>query len=350
MNLQNPKKFKMMIDQAHDVAINVLRPISRKYDKAEHAYPKELDMLASLIDGMNEGGEGINAGAAGAGKRGETDNEGVRNGTNMSTALGIIEMCYGDTGLLLSMPRQGLGNSAIAAVANDEQLERFKGTWAAMAITEPGCGSDSAAIRTTATKDGNDYILNGEKIFVTSGERADSVVVWATLDRKLGRAAIKSFVVPKGTPGMKVERLEHKLGIKASDTAVISFTDCRVPAENLLGNPEIDVAKGFAGVMETFDNTRPLVAAMAIGCAKASLERIKEIFKDQLDPNYSTPYLQTSNLAAQIYRMEAEWEAARLLMLKATWMADNKKPNSKEASIAKAKAGRVGNEITLKCV
>lgn len=336
-----------MIDQAHDVAINVLRPISRKYDKAEHAYPKELDMLASLIDGMNEGGEGINAGAAGAGKRGESDNEGVRNGTNMSTALGIIEMCYGDTGLLLSMPRQGLGNSAIAAVANDEQLERFKG---AMAITEPGCGSDSAAIRTTATKDGNDYILNGEKIFVTSGERADSVVVWATLDRKLGRAAIKSFVVPKGTPGMKVERLEHKLGIKASDTAVISFTDCRVPAENLLGNPEIDVAKGFAGVMETFDNTRPLVAAMAIGCAKASLERIKEIFKDQLEPNYSTPYLQTSNLAAQIYRMEAEWEAARLLMLKATWMADNKKPNSKEASIAKAKAGRVGNEITLKCV
>ena len=110
------------------------------------------------------------------------------------------------------------------------------------------------------------------------------------------------------------------------------------------------IGKGFAGVMETFDNTRPLVAAMAIGCAKASLERIKEIFKDQLDADYKTPYLQTSNLAAQIYRMEAEWEAARLLMIKATWMADNKKPNSKEASIAKAKAGRVGNDITLKCV
>ncbi|MBK0063417.1 MULTISPECIES: acyl-CoA dehydrogenase family protein [unclassified Acinetobacter] len=350
MNLQNPKKFKMLVDQAHEVARNVLRPISRKYDKAEHAYPKELDMLASLIDGMNEGGEGINAGATGAGKRGEQQNEGVKNGTNMSTALGIIEMCYGDTGLLLSMPRQGLGNSAIAAVANDEQLDRFKNTWAAMAITEPGCGSDSAAIRTTATKEGDDYILNGEKIFVTSGERADSVVVWATLDRKLGRAAIKSFVVPKGTPGMKVERLEHKLGIKASDTAAISFVDCRVPAANLLGNAEVDVAKGFAGVMETFDNTRPLVAAMAVGCAKASLERIKEIFKDKLEADYATPYLQTSNLAAQIYRMEAEWEAARLLTLKATWMADNKKPNSKEASIAKAKAGRIGNEITLKCV
>lgn len=348
MNLQNPKKFKLMVQQARDVATNVLRPISRKYDKAEHSYPKELDMLASLIDGMNEGGEGINAGAA-VGKRGAAE-EGNKNGVNMSTALGIMEMCYGDTGLLLSMPRQGLGNSAIVAVANDEQLERFKGTWAAMAITEPGCGSDSAAIRTTAIKDGDDYILNGEKIFVTSGERADSVVVWATLDPKLGRAAIKSFVVSKGTPGMKVERLEHKLGIKASDTAAISFIDCRVPASNLLGNPDIDVAKGFAGVMETFDNTRPLVAAMAVGCARASLERIKEIFKDQLDADYRTPLLNASHIDATIYRLEAEWEAARLLTLKAAWMADNKKPNSKEASIAKAKAGRIGNEITLKCV
>ncbi|AVH14192.1 acyl-CoA dehydrogenase family protein [Acinetobacter indicus] len=348
MNLQNPKKFKLLIDQAHEVALNVLRPISRKYDKAEHAYPKELDMLASVVDGMNAGGDGMNAGAA-VNKRGDTAC-GNKNGVNMSTALSIVEMCYGDTGLLLSMPRQGLGNSAIAAVANDEQLQRFHGTWAAMAITEPGCGSDSAAIRTTAVADGNDYILNGEKIFVTSGERADAVVVWATLDKKLGRAAIKSFVVPKGTPGMTVERLEHKLGIKASDTAAISFVDCRVPASNLLGNAEIDVSKGFAGVMETFDNTRPLVAAMAIGCAKASLERIKQIFKHELDEYYQTAYLHSSQIAAQIYRMEAEWEAACLLMLKAAWMADNKQPNSKEASIAKAKAGRVGNEITLKCV
>lgn len=348
MNLQNPKKFKMLVDQAHEVALNVLRPISRKYDKAEHAYPKELDMLAALVDGINQAGDGMNAGAA-VNKRGDTF-IGNKNGVNMSTALSIVEMCYGDTGLLLSMPRQGLGNSAIAAVANEEQLQRFNGVWAAMAITEPNCGSDSAAIRTTATKVDNEYILNGEKIFVTSGDRADAVVVWATLDKKLGRAAIKSFVVPKGTPGMTVERLEHKLGIKASDTATIRFENCRVPANNLLGNAEIDIAKGFAGVMETFDNTRPLVAAMAVGCAKAALERIKEIFKDQLDTNYATPCLQCSHIAAQIYRMEAEWEAARLLMLKAAWMADNKQPNSREASISKAKAGRVCNEITLKCV
>ena len=261
MNLENPKKFAMLVEQAHQVAENVLRPISRKYDKAEHAKPVELDMLASLLDGMNEGsGESVGASSTGSGTT--ASGSGIKNGSNMSAALGIMEMCWGDVGLLLAMPRQGLGNAAIAAVANEEQLKRFKGKWAAMAITEPGTGSDSANIRTTAVKDGDHYVLNGEKIYVTSGQRADCVVVWATLDRSVGRAAIKSFVVEHGTPGMDVTRLEHKLGIKASDTAAITFTDCRVPAENLLGTPEIDVQKGFAGVMETFDNTRPLVATM----------------------------------------------------------------------------------------
>ena len=125
----------------------------------------------------------------------------MKNGANLASVMSIAEMCWGDVGLLLSMPRQGLGNSAIASVADDEQLERFAGVWAAMAITEPGTGSDSANITTTAVLDGDDYVLNGEKIFVTSGDRADHIVVWATLDSDLGRAAIKSFVVPKGTPG-----------------------------------------------------------------------------------------------------------------------------------------------------
>ena len=145
MNLQNPKKFKLLIDQANQVAINVLRPISRKYDKAEHSYPKELDRLASLVDGMNEGGEGMNAGAA-VGKRG-TNEQGNKNGVNFSTALSVIEMCYGDTALLLSMPRQGLGNSAIAAVAKEEQVERFAHTCAAKALAEPHGGSAPARLR-----------------------------------------------------------------------------------------------------------------------------------------------------------------------------------------------------------
>ena len=254
-----------------------------------------------------------------------------------------MEMCWGDVGLLLSMPRQGLGNSAIASVANDEQLERFAGTWAAMAITEPGTGSDSGNIQTTATKDGDEYVLNGEKIYVTSGERADSVVVWATLDSSLGRAAIKSFVVRKDNPGMRVERLEHKLGIRASDTAVIIFEDCRVPAEDLLGDPDVDPKQGFAGAMATFDNTRPLVAAMALGCAEASLDLTREILAEAgVEVDYDRPAFNQHAAAATFLQLEADWEAAYLLTLQSAWMADNRQPNSMQASMAKAKAGRDG--------
>jgi acyl-CoA dehydrogenase len=350
--LETPKKFRGFVQQAHDVANEFLRANSRKYDLAEHSYPKELDLLASLIDGLNESGNSTGAGAAGVRVKDKSaKDQGVRNATNMASVLSVIEMCWGDVGLLLSMPRQGLGNSAIASVATDEQLERFKGTWASMAITEPSFGSDSAAIKTTAIKDGDHYILNGEKIFVTSGERSDSVVVWATLDKSLGRGAVKSFVVPKSLPGIRVERLEHKLGIRASDTAVIVLDNCRVPAENLLGSPDIDTSKGFAGAMATFDNTRPLVAGMAVGCARASLEVMRDLIEQAgLTIDYDrTPALQP-HVVATFLQMEADWEAALLLTLEAAWMADNRQANSLQASMAKAKAGRSGNEITLKCV
>jgi acyl-CoA dehydrogenase len=353
IHLDDPKKFRQLRDQAHQVAMNMLRPISRKYDRAEHAYPKELDMLAAMIDGLSESGASSGAGATGVRRdeQPEQEGSGVRNGANLASVMSIAEMCWGDVGLLLSMPRQGLGNSAIASVADDEQLARFDGTWAAMAITEPGTGSDSASIRTTAVLDGDHYVLNGEKIYVTSGERADSVVVWATLDRSLGRAAIKSFVVEKGTPGMAVERLEHKLGIRASDTAAITFTDCRVPKENLLGSPDVDAKQGFAGAMATFDNTRPLVAAMAVGVARAALDLTRDLLADAgVEVDHDRPGLLQHAAAAKFLQLEADWEGARLLTLQAAWLADNRTPNSLEASMAKAKAGRVGSDVTLSCV
>ncbi|GAB3995086.1 acyl-CoA dehydrogenase family protein [Nocardioides marmoraquaticus] len=352
INLETPKKHRPLIDQAHQVAMNMLRPISRKYDEQEHAYPKELDMLAAMIDGVSESGATGGAGASGVRRSDKPDEKpGNKNGANLASVLSVLEMCWGDVGLLLSMPRQGLGNSAIASVADDEQLERFAGTWAAMAITEPGVGSDSANITTTAVKDGDEYVINGEKIYVTSGDRADSVVVWATLDKAKGRAAIKSFVVQKGTPGMRVERLEHKLGIRASDTAVIIFEDCRVPAENLLGSPEIDTKQGFAGAMATFDNTRPLVAAMALGCARAALDLTRDLLRDAgVEVDYDRPGLNQSAAAATFLALEAEFESAYLLTLQSAWMADNRQPNSMQASMAKAKAGRMGSEVTLRCV
>ena len=351
INLDTPRKHRQLVEQAHQVALNMLRPISRKYDLAEHEYPKELDLLAAMIDGLSESGASSGAGASGVRREERADDGSVRNGTNLASVLSVAEMCWGDTALLLSMPRQGLGNSAIASVADPEQAIRFDGVWAAMAITEPGTGSDSANIRTTAVKDGDEYVLNGEKIYVTAGGRCEAVVVWATLDRSAGRAAIKSFVVPKGTPGMRVDRLEHKLGIRASDTATIIFEDCRVPAANLLGSPDVDSAKGFAGAMATFDNTRPLVAAMAVGCARAALDLTRELLEDAgVVIDYDRPAQVQSAAAARFLQMEADLEGAQLLTLQAAWLADNRRPNSLEASMAKAKAGRVGSDITLGCV
>ncbi len=351
INLDDPKKFRALVGQANQVAMNMLRPISRKYDLAEHEYPKELDMLAAMIDGLSESGASEGAGAAGVRREDEDGDKTVKNGANLASVLSIAEMCWGDVGLLLSMPRQGLGNSAIASVADDEQLERFDGVWAGMAITEPEVGSDSAKITATAVLDGDEYVINGEKIFVTSGDRADHIVVWATLDKDLGRAAIKSFVVAKGTPGMEVERLEHKLGIRASDTATIRFENCRVPKENLLGSADIDDKQGFAGAMATFDNTRPLVAAMAVGCARASLDLTRDLLAEAgVEIDYDRPATVQSAAAAKLLQMEADWEGSYLLMLQAAWMADNRQPNSLEASMAKAKAGRVGSDITLSCV
>ena len=352
INLEIPKKFGPLVSQAHQVATEVFRPISRKYDLAEHEYPKELDMLASLIDGMNAGSETGGAGAAGVRRDASAAQDAAnRNGTNLSTVLGIIELCWGDVGLLLSMPRQGLGNSAIASVASEEQLQRFDGRWAAMAITEPEAGSDSAAIRTTAVLDGDEYVLNGEKIYVTSGERADLVVVWATLDRSKGRAAIKSFVVERENPGLKLERLEHKLGIRASDTAAFRLQDCRVPKEDMLGNPDVENKQGFGGAMQTFDNTRPLVAGMAVGLTRACLEETRDwLAQAGVEVDDAAPALTQHAAAARLQGMEADYESARLLTLQAAWMADNGKPNSLQASMAKAKAGRTCVAVALGCV
>ncbi|MFC4375143.1 acyl-CoA dehydrogenase family protein [Nocardia halotolerans] len=350
INLELPKKLRASANQAHQVAAQIFRPISRKYDLAEHEYPVELDTMSAMIEGLADSGTQQIGGASG-GRGDEAAAVGNANGGNMSSLMNTLETAWGDVGLLLTIPYQGLGNAAIAAVATDEQLERFGKVWAAMAITEPSFGSDSAAVTTTAVLDGDEWVLNGEKIFVTAGERATHIVVWASVDKSLGRAAIKSFVVPRDAPGLSVARLEHKLGIKASDTAVLLLQDCRIPADNILGSPEVNVEKGFAGVMQTFDNTRPLVAAMAVGVARAALEELRAILTEAgVEISYDTPAMNQSAAAAEFLRMEADYEAAYLLSLRAAWMADNKKPNSLEASMSKAKAGRTGTDVTLKAV
>jgi len=342
----------------HDVAEKLFRPISRKYDKQEHDVPVELAPLDRRPAAAAALAKAKAAGEVGAGAKPEKKErkkpETVQNGNNMGSVISVMQMCWGDVGLMLSVPGGGLGNAAIAAVATPEQKERFGLVYASMAITEPASGSDSASIGTTADLDGDEWVLNGEKIFVTAGGRCDTVVVWATVDKTKGKAAIKSFVIPKGTPGMEVVKLEHKLGIRASDTATILLTNCRIPKDNILGSAEVadgDKRGAFGKVMQTFDNTRPAVAAMAIGCSRASLDLTEELLgKAGITIDFDKPRWEMSAIEAELVRMEADWEAARLLVLRAAWLADNGEPNSLEASMCKAKAGRVGNAITLRCV
>ncbi|UXA19445.1 acyl-CoA dehydrogenase family protein [Mycobacterium sp. SMC-4] len=352
INLEMPKKLQAVIEKGHQGAAEMIRPISRKYDLREHDYPVELDTLADLFEGISEAKTISFAGTDAFVGATENDKKANVNGANMSALLNALEISWGDVALLLSVPRQGLGNAAISSVATPEQLERLgKGVWAAMAITEPEFGSDSAAVATTAVLDGDEYVINGEKIYVTAGSRATHIVVWATLDKTKGRAAIKSFIVPRDHPGVTVERLENKLGIKASDTAAIRFENARIPKDNLLGDPEIHVEKGFAGVMETFDNTRPIVAAMAVGVARAALEDLRKILTHAgIEISYDKPAHAQSAAAAEFLRMEAEWESGYLLTVRSAWQADNRIPNSKEASMGKAKAARVASDITLKAV
>ena len=327
-----------------------MRPVSRKWDLREHEYPVELDTLTYLFEGISEAGALAIAGAD-AFRAGEEKEEN-HNGGNMSAVLSAIETSWGDVAFMLSIPAKGWAMPQSAEwppTSNWSAWVRTSGRrWPS---PSPGFGSDSAAVSTTATLDGDEYVINGEKIFVTAGARASHIVVWATLDKSKGRAAIKSFVVPREHPGVTVERLEDKLGIRASDTAVIRFDNARIPKENLLGSPEIEVEKAFASVMETFDNTRPIVAAMAVGIGRAALEDLRKILTEAgVEISYDKPAHAQSAPAAEFLRMEADWESGYLLTMRSAWQADNAIPNSKEASMGKAKSARVASDITLKAV
>jgi len=345
-------------DAFRSVARDVIRPISREYDEREHERPVKFWDLMWAASRQADLRVGVNA-------RGGEKGEGEKSPElrNLATIVLTEELCWGDAGLYLSIPNPGLGGAAVAAAGTPEQKERFlkrfkEGApkWGAMAITEPGCGSDSAAVTTTAVRDGDCWVINGTKIFCTAGEMAVEksegfVVVWATLDKSAGRAGIKPFVVEHHTPGMSVVRVENKLGIRASDTAAIVFEDCRVPLDHILGSPEIRREGGFKDVMATFDATRPIVAAMAIGVGRAALEFVRDFLTEQkVTIRYGLSPRRLSAVERDFMEMEVQLEAARLLAWRAAWMMDVGQRNSLEASMAKAKAGLAVTQITQKAV
>jgi len=354
ISFEPSENARLAREHYHRIAVEQMRPISRKYDDDEHALPEEwVDFY-------------WRHGRQGAGGRLEGPGDGF-----VQVCMQAEELCWGDAALYLRMPTPALGGSAVMAAGTPEQRQRFltrfredgAPIWGAMAITEPGAGSDAAAIETTATRDGDAWVLNGTKIFCTAGEGASQreggfVVVWATVDRSAGRAGIKSFVVPAGTPGMTLVGLEKKLGIRASDTATLRFENCRIPKENLLGSAEVKKRdpkpggdKGFKGAMATFDASRPIVAAMAVGVGRAALDFVKEELERQgIRLRYDAPPASLTAIERDVMEMEAELEAARLLTWRAAAMMNVGKPNNLEASMAKAKAGLAVTLITQKAV
>ncbi len=338
----------------HAVAEQMMRPISREYDENEHQKPWQFfeAMWSASNQEQAQAGDGREKKAGGPRLR------------NLYTVASTEELCWGDAGLFLSIPNPGLGGAAVAAAGTREQKQRFlkrfsegRPKWGAMAITEPGCGSDSAAVTTTATRDGDYWVINGTKIFCTAGQMAlekseGFVVVWATVDKKAGRAGIKPFVVEHNTPGVTVVRVENKLGIRVSDTAALVLDNCRVPADHLLGSAEVKrEGGGFKDVMATFDATRPIVAAMAIGVGRAALDLVRDFLAEHNVPiRYGLSQRRLTAVERDFMEMEVQLKAARLLTWRAAWMLDMGMRNNLEASMAKAKAGLVVTQITQKAV
>ncbi|MCS6827846.1 MAG: acyl-CoA dehydrogenase family protein [Caldilinea sp.] len=382
-----PESIERQLRDVQVIAEHVMRPDSRYLDEHEHERPwryihamwprmKEMERAniaaakkralkkQEALRAAQTNGHGVAVMEAPPAEE-EQERESI---ANLSLIHMIEMLSWGDAGIYLCIPGGALGGAAIQAVGTPEQIERFltrytegEPKWGAMAMTEPQAGSDTSNIQTTATFDPetNEWILNGQKIFCTNGklalEESDGlVVVWATVDKKAGRAGMKPFVVEAGTPGVVVAKVEEKLGIRASDTATIIFDNARIPADNILGDAEVKTGvgdKGFKGAMKTFDATRPIVAASAIGVGRAAFEFTRDtLAKEGVRMEYGKPRWKLSAVQADLLEMEAQLRAAWLLTLKAAALLDARKENKLESSMAKVKAGRAVTIVTQKAV
>src|SRR6266508_2145595 len=291
IEFEAPKPITQAQFMLKTVGEEMIRPKSRYFDEHEHEIP--WDYIEFMHAAMKALG-GSSLAPRENGNKGEDKGKRPPIGYQL-IATQIESLAWGDLGFYHCLPGGGLGAATVYAAGTPDQKAKFlarfnevKPTFAAMCITESGAGSDNSAIRTRAVLDEktNEWVLNGEKIFVTGGDKSFTeyeklgqgfIVVWATIDPSAGRAGLRAFVVESRTPGVKVTKLEHKMGIRCSDTAALSLVDARVPYDNILGSPTVEkTTTGFKGAMATFDATRPLVAASGIGVARAALEFLKE--------------------------------------------------------------------------
>ncbi len=358
IDLELSKKMKQARDLSRMFAEQFVRPYALESDELEGPHPKFVEACKQF--GLGAGHAGAMVGAD-KGDRGEPPAGGdtkVKEANRLMLVAGE-ELSWGDATAALNMPGPGLGGPPVQFTGTPAQRERFLGVFSpndykfgAYALTEPGAGSDAKNLRTTCRKEGDHWVLNGTKIYITNGKKAEWTVVFATLDPALGRAGHRTFVVEKGTPGFSVPKVEKKMGLKASETAEQVFEECRVPADNLLGGEahydEKAGKSGFKTAMKTFDATRPLVAVMAVGIARAAFELARDWVKESYALAQHTA--RYHRLAEALGQMEREIHMARLLCWRAAYLLDMERPNAKESSMSKAYAGGMVQRVTAKAI
>ncbi|UCE84561.1 MAG: acyl-CoA dehydrogenase family protein [Deltaproteobacteria bacterium] len=344
MDLTLDAVTRKRLEQARELGRQQIRPLGLEADRQGRPTPPEHPFFETLI----KLGLGRTRWSASDDARGDATraNDPTRVGTSRTQLCLSEELAYWDRGVAVSFPGPGLGEPTVLQMGSPEQKQRFlarfvepaRPIWGSFAMTEPGAGSDVAGIRTRARRDGDDWILNGDKSFAANASRADWIVVFATVDASLGRDGHRAFVVEKGTPGLANFVIEKKMGLKAYESTSFSLRDCRVPSANLLGGEEHYAKRaGFKGAMRSFNATRPMVAAMAVGIGRAALDEALAFAR-------ASGVEREPRVRDRLERIRRRLRAARLLCWKAAWLADHQRPNILEASMAKAVAPTVALE------
>ena len=335
MNFTLTKEQELVRQMVRDFAVNEVKPIAAEIDVTERFPMENVKKMGEL--GMMGIPFPTEFGGAG--------------GDVLSYILAVEELSKvcATTGVILSA-HTSLCASLINENGTPEQKEKYLrdlctgNKIGAFGLTEPGAGTDAAGQQTTAVLDGDNYILNGSKIFITNGGVADTFIVFAMTDKSKGTKGISAFIVEKGFPGFSIGKKEDKLGIRASSTTELIFENCVVPKENLIGRE----GKGFGIAMKTLDGGRIGIAAQALGIAEGALDEAIKYMKER--KQFSRPIAAFQGLQWMVAEMSTKIEAARFLVYKAAWLKENKQPYSVDAARAKLYAAEVAMDVTTKAV